>query len=1132
MKNIKHIIYILILTIISFGLNAQDNRTTETKVADILNVMPAANIDQLDKAMREMTGLSDSGFAILFRHLQNEKSSDLWQKSAYAIESYARFISTVNETNVVNAFNKRVFYWINGSGNVQTMDFLLATLQYTFNQNSIEDLKIVAQYEQFQFRVINLLVIDNSKKSLEFLLHLYQQATGSNRIPLLKALTETGITSQVSALIKELNSTKDQEFIIVAHNYLANSGSAQAWDYFKSKIDQKKPDSHTDTDRILPSVISLHKAAYQAQNPELARGIRKYVKEKFKAENYSSFLSALSSTSLLHEEIGNDQPKSFLNEFKKGDMNYHLHLLGLAAENKINVPTKILSNLYKSGNIDQRRKVLEFLKQANSTEAEADFDKIVKREAGHPLDSWYDILLRRDLEGTTEKMFEVLLHEEFDILPQFLSAWTWNMSKNLSATLLQNLLSSSELSDDNKAAILRISGPSLDDNSKEEVLHIALSGNEKLKKTALDIYCSIATVEDIEKVSGLLKTEGAIYKDILTQGLSRLINELETEEEKYAAYMNISDQIAEKEVVFSLASKIGGYTVLQDILKYAAIEEYQKQVDECLINWSDQHAIYPLFKRLNGTANQEMFFEAILRLIQTDLSEAQRLLHLKNLMDQAENNKSKIKIIQALATIKSYPAYQYTRILIDYIDLEQAAARALVSQILPGPDSDLGLYGQDVKNTLLLITQNLSGWDKSYLLADIEEYLNKMPDAEGFTSMFNGENLEGWKGFIGSPLEREKMSDKTKHEKQRKANEGLSKNWRVENGQIVFNGKGANLVSVKDYGDFEMYVDWKITRRGDSGIYLRGTPQVQIWDTSRVEVGAQVGSGGLYNNQKNPSKPLVVADNPVGEWNTFYIKMIDEKVTVYLNGILVVDDVILENYWDRKQTIFPSGPIELQAHGTDLAFRDIFIREISSPDMGLSIREKSEGFESLFNGKDLDKWTGNKQDYQVKNTVIELNPKGGGHGNLYTSKEYSNFNFRFEFQLTPGANNGLGIHAPLKGDAAYVGKELQILDNTADIYADLKDWQYHGSIYGVVPAKRGFLKPVGEWNQQEVIVQGNRIKIILNGTVIVDADYEEASRNGTIDGKKHPGLKRKTGHIGFLGHGSVVRFRNIRVKEL
>ncbi len=164
--------------------------------------------------------------------------------------------------------------------------------------------------------------------------------------------------------------------------------------------------------------------------------------------------------------------------------------------------------------------------------------------------------------------------------------------------------------------------------------------------------------------------------------------------------------------------------------------------------------------------------------------------------------------------------------------------------------------------------------------------------------------------------------------------------------------------------------------------------------------------------------------------------------------------------------------------------------------------------------------------------IVVIRPKRGGHGNLYTEKEYGDFNYRFEFQLTPGANNGLGIRTPAEGDAAYAGMELQILDNTAPIYANLQSYQYHGSVYGVIAAKRGFLKPVGEWNSEEVIVQGTRIKVILNGTVIVDGDLADARDNGTQDHKNHPGLNNEKGHIGFLGHGSVVKFRNIRIKEL
>jgi hypothetical protein len=150
---------------------------------------------------------------------------------------------------------------------------------------------------------------------------------------------------------------------------------------------------------------------------------------------------------------------------------------------------------------------------------------------------------------------------------------------------------------------------------------------------------------------------------------------------------------------------------------------------------------------------------------------------------------------------------------------------------------------------------------------------------------------------------------------------------------------------------------------------------------------------------------------------------------------------------------------------------------------------------------------------------------------LWRENTYSDFILRFDFQLTPGANNGIGIRAPLSGDAAYVGMEIQVLDNEHPKYAQLQPYQYHGSVYGVIPAKRGYLLPTGQWNTEEISLRGNEIKVTLNGTVITEGNLAEVSKNGTMDHKEHPGLLRKEGHIGFLGHGDVVRFKNIRIKK-
>jgi hypothetical protein len=274
--------------------------------------------------------------------------------------------------------------------------------------------------------------------------------------------------------------------------------------------------------------------------------------------------------------------------------------------------------------------------------------------------------------------------------------------------------------------------------------------------------------------------------------------------------------------------------------------------------------------------------------------------------------------------------------------------------------------------------------------------------------------------------------------------------------------------------------------------------------------------------------PKMHADKPVGQWNAFDITMKGERLTIVLNGKTVIDNT-------RLPGVPESGPIALQHHGgfdeksgeyrpasSLIQFRNIWIKKLDGDE---------KGFVSLFNGKDLTGWTGDTKGYAARDGKIILDPELGG-GNLFTVGEYGNFIFRFEFKLTPGANNGLAIRSPLTGTPAYDGMELQILDNTAAKYKKLKPYQFHGSIYGVVPAKQGHLKPVGQWNSQEVIARGRRIKVILNGATIVDADLDEASTPTTMDERDHPGLKRDKGHIGFAGHGDPLEFRNISIKTL
>ncbi len=630
----------------------------------------------------------------------------------------------------------------------------------------------------------------------------------------------------------------------------------------------------------------------------------------------------------------------------------------------------------------------------------------------------------------------------------------------------------------------------------DDVLGYVSSEDPGVRAAAISSLGSLASWNDQPAIISLL--QGTSEKQEIAELQRALANaamKADNPEKRSETILSALDKTGSKLRLIPLLAQTGG----NEALKRVAYEFENGDAitrDVCfdaLAHWTDHSALKALYD-ICASGNKTFgrpAFDAYLRMVSVaDVTPERKLLLIKEIAQQAAAPDAKADMLALAASL----------------GIRQAGF--FVSSWLSDPSEEVRTAALEALNEM------------------------KLPAGEVFVPMFNGKDLSGWHGLVGNPITRAGMKPKELAAKQKEADLKMSDNWSVRDGMIWFTGKGDNLCSVKEYGDFELYLDWRITKDGDSGIYLRGSPQVQIWDTSRTEAGAQVGSGGLYNNEKNPSAPLKVADNPVGEWNTFRILMTGERVSVWLNGELVTDNVVMENYWNREIPIFEKGAVELQAHGTDLAFRDIFIREINAAEFNLTDEEKASGFVSLFNGRNLDGWVGDKVAYYVEDGLIVTKPGIDHGGNIYTEKEYADFIFRFEFQLTKDANNGLGIRAPLTGDAAYAGMEIQILDNNTTIYGQLADYQYHGSVYGVIPAKRGYLKPVGEWNSEEVIAQGTKIKVILNGTVIVDGDISEARDNGTIDHEDHPGLKNETGHIGFLYHDALVRFRNIRVREL
>ena len=450
----------------------------------------------------------------------------------------------------------------------------------------------------------------------------------------------------------------------------------------------------------------------------------------------------------------------------------------------------------------------------------------------------------------------------------------------------------------------------------------------------------------------------------------------------------------------------------------------------------------------------------------------------------------------------------------------------------------------------------------------------------GFVALFNGENLSGWYGWsTRDPKELWDMppEEQAKYKREsiegglldkngQNTNEHINAHWRVENGELVNDGRGLYLTTDKDYADFELQLEYKALPKGDSGVYLRGTPQIQIWDPGQPDptgLGRALGSGGLWNNrQGSPGKdPLKKMDKPFGQWNQLHVVMIGERASVKLNGEVVVDFAPLENFFANQQRgylaygkpdapkkadgsdkvsgdtmldpVVRRGPIQLQTHGSEIRWRNVYLREIDAAEANKFLADRdADGFVELNNGQDLSNWQGAVDNYHVQDGAIVC--KQGKGGALLSKDTYENLILRVEFKLPPGGNNGIALRTPSGGHPSTDGLEIQIIDddgyNAKRPNARLKSYQRHGSMYHCVGAKPGYLRPVGEWNFQEIEVRGQTVKVTLNGTKILDVDIDQLDRSQLETVPK--GLDNRVGHIGLAGHSDPVAFRSFKVKRL
>ncbi|MET6996537.1 DUF1080 domain-containing protein [Chitinophaga defluvii] len=1130
MKRILIVLLLLLCCSVQQQTIAQaktDQRAFNTKIADLLMLFPAQDQAKLNANMETLASLGEKGLLEMATMLAPAGKGDNTQLQ-YAIGGFSFYVMQPGKDDLRSWAVKAYCQALNKVADKENKAFLISQLQRTGKDDAVDCLTSYLSDERLCDPAARALVKINTSAGNKALLQALSSASGATRISLVEALADTRY-SEAAAAIAPLVNNDDKKLVKVASFALASIGdpsSAAALGSAAAKSGYTY-DVTDATSNYLLYIKQLIANGHTAQASKLAAALLKQCTQDTQAHTRAAALKFL-------VDMQGEKSVSLLTTAAADKNNtYREAALKFAAPYVANNIAPWLKQLSK-GNATTKAGIVTML---GNNGVKAALPAVLK------------LLQSKDAGVKLAAITAAGQIGQQDVLPALLPILKNGNAAELSA--VKNALLTMKGSDvaaqvgnalpgmpsAAQVALIDVLAARKADSGIGNVLPLAQGQDETVRKSALGALKNLVTANNLPSLFTLLGT--ASQPDDIANLQSAVVAATSgsTPEQRAAAVLaQMKQSPADQQYrFFDILAGIGGKDALQVVAD--GFDKGNAQTKEAAVKalsqWSDDGAAQALLNISRNAGNGAYLDQALQGYInltaKADAPAEQKFLMLRNAMEVAKTPAQQKAIMKGVQKCKTLPALIFAGSYLDQPAVQQEAAAAVMNIAL----SNKAFTGTTVRSLLEKTIQVLKGQDSDYQKESIRKHLAEMPAGDGFVSMFNGKDLTGWKGLVADPVKRAKMDAKTLAAEQKKADEEMRSGWSAKDGLLVFGGKGNNLCTEKKYGDFEMFVDWKITKDGDAGIYLRGTPQVQIWDIARVDVGAQVGSGGLYNNQVNESKPLKLADNPVGEWNNFHIIMKGDRVTVYLNGVLVVDNIILENFWDRNLPIFIAEQIELQAHGTYVAYRDLYIREIPTPKpFTLSDQEKKEGYKILFDGTNMHNWTGNTKDYVIEDGAIVIYPNGGNGGNLYTKEEFSDFTFRFEFMLTPGANNGLGVRAPLNGDAAYEGMELQILDNEADIYKNLHVYQYHGSVYGVIPAKRGFLKPVGEWNYEEVTMKGSKVKVTLNGTVILDGDLAEARKNGAMDGNKHPGIHREKGHFGFLGHGSVVKFKNIRVKDL
>ncbi len=1116
----KKLFIILALALAPFAMNAQDarQRTAETIIADGLAQLPAERVGTYNNVMSEIASTGAAGIetlaAMLVPAAEGQNAT-----VEYALGGVVDYVTAEGKQAARAQVAQGLKAAIEKCSDKANKAFLMSLLQICA---TVDDAPLFVKYvndEYLSDYAIRGLI--STPGTEEIILNLVENDAAS-KAALAYAVAKKGISEAEPTLLTWANTADDQTLSAIYYA-LGQCGTKASLKTLAAAASKAGYDFEV-TDAT-SAYINLLNTLVASGDKKSAEGAAKSLLKATKKSNIRS--AALDVIMQVNGKNGLSYITTALNDSDRAYRNGALLAAAEIADEQVYAAVaKKMASVSDEAKID----IINFL-GANHVEGQIDA-VVAKISSDNQAVAEAAIAAAGKIGGKTalDALVAEIGGKNNAAATAALLAFNGDASEGLVAALDGDAAT--------QAAVLPMIAKRRISKAAPKVYDLIGSSDKAVSSAAYDALSGVSSPADFDRLSQLMEKAPKEYATKIQAGMKNSLASLPADEQyaKIAARMASSNN---KSLYYPVLAQAGNKAAIDELLKgYRSADK--KEAFAALLQVENPAMIDILYGMAVEDADSKdkalARYTSMVKASET-LTGVQKYQLYRKALEAAPSAGVQRSVLSALSDTRSLHGLLLAAKYLD--DKQGATAAAAAVKNIASKNTDLN--GAAVKKALEKARDvydqerkdNPSAADAGYAVDEINGKILPRVKEQGYVSVFDG-TTDAW-GAVIDPLTKASLKAKKLVKMQAEADAAAAALWTATADGIEYAGQGASVIGTnKDYENFEMFIDWKSDAQ--AGLGIRSIPQINLGGEN---------SGALAGNQKSADKSLAQADNKVGEWNTLYVKVVNDRVNAEINGVPVIKNAILENVYDRNIPAYVKGQIELIA-SAPVQFRDFYLNELpSTPVFELSDEEKAEGFEVLFDGTSMHKWTGNTTDYIPVDGTIYVTAQYGGGGNLYTVKEYSDFIYRFEFCFVKdGVNNGVGIRTPMGVDAAYEGMEIQILHHDSPIYKGLREYQVNGSVYGIIPAKRQVSPELGTWNTYEVQAIGDNLKITVNGEVIVDGNIREAcqghnvapegaSRNEyTVDHRNHPGLFNKSGHIGFLGHGAGVKFRNIRIKDM